>query len=64
VLNMFLIMRLRDLCTHRHLERCFMPRSAGSTGIPLVVPVGINLADGSALALRVFVLAVVPVVYW
>jgi hypothetical protein len=39
-----------------------MPRSAGSTGIPPVVPVGINLTGGSALALRVFVLVVVPVV--
>jgi hypothetical protein len=40
-----------------------MSRSVGSTGIPPVVPVGINLAGGSALALRVFVLAVVSVVY-
>jgi hypothetical protein len=40
-----------------------MPGSAGSTGKQPVVPVGINLTGGSALVLRVFVLAVVPVVY-
>jgi hypothetical protein len=39
-----------------------MPRSTGSTIEQPVVSVGINLAGGSALLLRVFVLAVVPVV--
>jgi hypothetical protein len=39
-----------------------MPRRTGSTGEQPVVPVGINPAGGSALVLRVFVLAVVPVV--
>jgi hypothetical protein len=39
-----------------------MPGSTGGTGEQPVVPVGINLASGSALVLRVFVLAVVPVV--
>jgi hypothetical protein len=37
-----------------------MPGSTGSTAKQPVVPVGKNLARGSALVLRVFVLAVVP----
>jgi hypothetical protein len=39
-----------------------MPGSTGSTGEQPVVPVGINPTGGSALVLRAFVLAIVPVV--
>jgi hypothetical protein len=39
-----------------------MSRSTDSTGEQPIVPVGINPAGGNALVLRVFVLAVVPVV--